>query len=203
MVFIYVLQLEKGKYYIGKTNNPKVRIDNHFSSNGSNWTYIYKPINVHEVIPDCDDYDEDKITKKYMDKYGIDNVRGGSFSSVELDKSTISVLEKMKNGTNDLCFKCGKSGHFANNCDYELIYACKFCRNHFKSEKICENHEKKCDKNNTKCDCPASYFSSHRKIKCFINNELLKDTQCFRCGRDGHLSYDCYSKKHIDGYYLK
>jgi hypothetical protein len=203
MVFIYVLQLEKGKYYIGKTNNTKIRIETHFNSNGSEWTKIYKPIQVYEVIPDCDDYDEDKITRKYMDKYGIDNVRGGSFSSVTLDKSTINVIEKMKSGTNDLCFKCGQSGHFANQCNYELIYECIFCKNEFTSKKNCENHEKKCNKNNTKCNCPVSYFSPHRKIKCFVNNELLNDNECFRCGRDGHYSSNCYAKTHLNGYILK
>lgn len=35
MVFIYVLQLEQGKYYVGKTNNPNFRLTSHFQSNGS------------------------------------------------------------------------------------------------------------------------------------------------------------------------
>ena len=35
MVFIYVLELENKKYYIGKTNNPKFRLDQHFNLNGS------------------------------------------------------------------------------------------------------------------------------------------------------------------------
>ena len=38
MVFIYALKLEKGKYYIGKTNNPKFRLESHFNSNVSEWT---------------------------------------------------------------------------------------------------------------------------------------------------------------------
>jgi len=46
MVFIYILQLEKGKYYIGKTNNPQFRLETHFNSNGSEWTKIYKPLKV-------------------------------------------------------------------------------------------------------------------------------------------------------------
>ena len=44
MVYIYILQLEKGKFYVGKTINPSFRLDSHFNSNGSAWTKIYKPI---------------------------------------------------------------------------------------------------------------------------------------------------------------
>jgi hypothetical protein len=69
---IYILKLENNKYYIGRTNNPKFRIENHFNNKGSYWTKKYKPINVIEVINNCDEYDEDKYTIKYMNLYGID-----------------------------------------------------------------------------------------------------------------------------------
>jgi len=96
MVYIYALQLEKGKYYIGKTNNPQFRLESHFNSNGSEWTKNYKPIKVLEIKPNCDDYDEDKYTKIYMDKFGVANVRGGSFASKELDESMIKLLTPKK-----------------------------------------------------------------------------------------------------------
>ena len=95
MVYIYILQLKEQKFYIGKTTNPKFRLYNHFNSNGSEWTKIYKPIKVLELIKNCDDYDEDKITQQYMDKYGIDNVRGGSFTRIKLDEATINILTHM------------------------------------------------------------------------------------------------------------
>jgi predicted GIY-YIG superfamily endonuclease len=49
MVYIYVLKLEQEKYYIGKTNNPQFRLDNHFTSNGSEWTKLYKPVFLLEL----------------------------------------------------------------------------------------------------------------------------------------------------------
>ena len=119
MVCIYVLQLQKGKYYVGKTTNPHFRIKSHFDSNGSKWTQLYKPLKLLELKQNCDDYDEDKVTRQYMDKYGIDNVRGGSFVSIKLDNSIINTLQKMEIGTNDKCFKCGEKGHFAKYCNYE------------------------------------------------------------------------------------
>lgn len=115
MVYIYALKLKHNKYYIGKTSNPDFRIESHFNSKGSEWTKIHNPVKLLELI-DGDDYDEDKYTKIYMDKYGIDNVRGGSYTSIILDNETKNQLVKNSNSTNDRCFKCGKYGHFANNC---------------------------------------------------------------------------------------
>jgi cellular nucleic acid-binding protein len=190
MVYIYILQLEKGKFYVGKTINPSFRLDSHFNSNGSAWTKIYKPIKMIELIPNCDDYDEDKYTRMFMDKYGIDNVRGGSFVSVELEQSTINHLKQMKNGTNDKCFNCGKSGHFAKDCKEckeEIIWCCEYCDKEFIDEKKCEYHEKNCKYNNE---------DSESEDDC-------DDVICFRCGREGHYANSCYASKHIRGYYLK
>ncbi len=142
MVYIYVIKLQQNKFYIGKTSNPQFRLENHFSSQGSEWTRLYKPICLEALIPDCDDYDEDKYTRMYMDKYGVDNVRGGSYTQVVLDKTTKEHLIRMSNGTNDRCFSCGKQGHFAKDCRIQQVAKVSF-ENLLKSKPIVMREEYK------------------------------------------------------------
>ena len=208
MVFIYTLKLIQGKYYVGKTNNPSFRLDNHFNSNGSAWTIKYKPIELLELIPNCDDYDEDKYTRKYMDTYGIDNVRGGSFVSIELDKTTIHHLTQMSNGTNDKCFICSKVGHFAKDCkkkDAYDVWCCEKCNKEFDNEKTCETHEQQCedeweDDEETDDDDDET---DEEDDDDDVEDNVESNGCCFRCGREGHYATSCYASKHIKGYYLK
>ena len=195
MVYIYVLKLQENKYYVGKTNNPSFRIENHLSGYGSSWTTIYKPLKLVELIPNCDDYDEDKYTQKYMDKYGVDNVRGGSFVSIELSKEEKKIIEKKINGSNDKCFKCGIKGHFASNClsTQKNSYNTNVCY---------------------RCGRPGHYASS-----CYATTntrgEYIDDSDdseewettdydeddivCYRCGRPGHYASCCYARTTING----
>ncbi len=116
MLFIYVLRCDKGKYYVGKTFSPKTRIRDHFNGCGSYWTSFYKPVEILKVYPNCDNYDEDKYTIKMMDRYGIDNVRGGSFTSLTLSPSEKGIIVKMIDSANNNCFACGSFEHFQNTC---------------------------------------------------------------------------------------
>jgi predicted GIY-YIG superfamily endonuclease len=117
-MYIYILKLVKGKYYIGKSLNPENRISNHFELKGSSWTKKYPPIKTLRIIRSRCDYDEDKYTQKYMKRYGINNVRGGSFCSVVLRKETINVIKLMIRSSSDCCFNCGSSEHFARDCNF-------------------------------------------------------------------------------------
>jgi predicted GIY-YIG superfamily endonuclease len=114
--YIYVLECEDNRYYIGKTSNPSFRIEQHKNGVGAVWTQKYKPIKVIETIETTDALDEDKITKKYMMKYGIEFVRGGSYTKIELDDWMIKSLEHEFLSAKDICYKCKEKGHFAKEC---------------------------------------------------------------------------------------
>lgn len=105
-LYIYILQLEENKYYVGKTKHPKFRLESHFNAEGSEWTKKYKPIEVVKIIEDCDEFDEDKYTLMYMSLYGIDNVRGGSFCSTIINKKNLKIIDNMIAGLSKEDVRC-------------------------------------------------------------------------------------------------
>ena len=191
MIYIYVLKLEDNKYYIGKTHNPKFRLDSHFKYQGSEWTKKYNPINLVE-LNEGDNFDEDKYTLKYMSEYGIQNVRGGSWCQIKLSQNDKDRAMKSIKGATDKCFECGQKGHFISNCPFityhssdEVVWCCKYCDKEFDTEKGCLFHE------NIYCK---------QRIKK-TNKKTSKNT-CNRCGRKGHYESNCYAKTDINGYLL-
>ena len=114
---IYVLNLEGGFYYVGRTNDLTKRFEQHRTGTGkgATWTKIHKVISYDKVIENASPLDEDKITKEYMIKYGIDKVRGGSYVKEKLTNDEIHLLQREIWGAQNLCFKCGNK-HFIKDC---------------------------------------------------------------------------------------
>jgi len=175
--YVYALQLSSSKYYIGKSFNVTKRFQEHLDGKGSSWTTKYKPIKILETKLITSQHDENNLTKDYMKKHGIQNVRGGSYTQLELPQESVSSIEKEITGNADKCYKCQQYGHFARNCSYEEeeeYWECDYCDRQFTTRFGCMVHEKKCS----------------------------QTSGCYRCGRDSHYANNCYASTHVKGYLL-
>lgn len=168
-LFIYVLKLSDEKYYVGKTfNNITQRMEEHMAGNGSPWTQKYAPIEVMEVKTG-DEYDEDKYVLKYMKQYGIDNVRGGSFSQLILPfDQYVQSWRSIQNASGN-CTACGKSDHRIESCTSDICYKCGQAGHLFTT-------------------CTAQAHTMGGRID-----------GCFRCGRPDHWAIRCNRSKDFLG----
>lgn len=126
-VFVYVLALHGGRYYIGKTRDPKKRCADHFDGKGPFWTRIYKPEIVVERYISGADFTEENKTKEYMIRHGIYKVRGGPYSASVLDDGMVKVLRQQLWHAKDKCFGCG-GNHFVKKCPQKaqvVEYCCR------------------------------------------------------------------------------
>jgi predicted GIY-YIG superfamily endonuclease len=79
---LYVLKLENEKYYIGITYNLNFRYAQHCQGHGARWTKLHRPVGIAEVRVNATLGLENLITDEYINKYGKENVRGGSWCQV-------------------------------------------------------------------------------------------------------------------------
>jgi hypothetical protein len=121
-MLVYFLTLTGGYYYVGRTTNLEVRLQQHVDGVASEWTKLHPPLGKCKVlVEDCDEFDEDKQVKIAMATYGIDKVRGGSYSRVKLDVIHMELIYIELKAALDLCFNCGKSGHFSHLCTRKKV----------------------------------------------------------------------------------
>jgi predicted GIY-YIG superfamily endonuclease len=188
---IYVLSLERGKFYVGKTDDVQRRYQEHLNGRGSSWTREYAPVKLERTIKCASAFDEDKITKELMAVHGIDNVRGGAYVNITLDSVQMESLTREIRGATDRCTTCGRSGHFAAKCyartdvegrgllEESVVYVCDTCKKEFSDPETCQRH------------------------RCSRSNRVGSGTgKCYRCGRHSHYSPSCFAARHVKGYVL-
>ena len=100
MTLIYILKLEKDKIYIGQTDNIQTTYEENINGQICDWTKLYKPYKIERLFDfemNKEFSDVNKITEDYMSTYGINNVRGGIYSNIELETNQIFYLENELN----------------------------------------------------------------------------------------------------------
>jgi predicted GIY-YIG superfamily endonuclease len=195
MTNIYVLRLEGGKFYVGKSDDILSRYQQHLNGVGSAWTRKYRPISLEKTINKASPFDEDKITKEYMSKYGIDNVRGGSYTQLELADTQKGSLTSEIRGATDKCMRCGRSGHYVNNC---------YARSDISGSSL-EGSEEESEEEEEEWECDYCERTFTTRFGCTVHEKSCKKSvsnTCYRCGREGHYSPSCYASRHIRGYSL-
>lgn len=145
---IYILKLENNKYYVGVTNNLDKRLMDHMNGKGSEWTKKYKMKSLYKLIHDYNAFDEDRYTKEYMNKFGIENVRGGSYSNFYLTPEQRKLLIKELRTANDECFKCGRNTHYSNKCYAKIDVNGEHIKHYKKPKEIKKEYKKDQNKHN-------------------------------------------------------
>ena len=205
---VYVLALKDGFYYIGRFNISQIK-----NGGGSSWTKLHPPVSVVETIyRDAEydeEFDEDEIVYKYMKKYGVDKVRGGTYSSTLLSDYSIKILNEKLN-KNEYIYKANENSVVTTTTDTDFTtvvydsskknqssdskkssrvsssssaHVCSYCEVSFIDDVMLKKHEER---------CMDSYFTKNK------NDGKI----CERCGRHTHITQYCKAKTDIQGYII-
>jgi hypothetical protein len=115
-ITIYVLECQDDCFYIGKTHlSVQDRFEQHKCGQGAAFTRLHPPIHIHKSFAG-DKWDEDACTLRFMELYGIENVRGGSYVQCKLSEELKQDIARRFTAARDHCFVCDNIGHFARDC---------------------------------------------------------------------------------------
>lgn len=142
MLYVYVLLLSESKYYI--TNYESIVSLSKFTLTDKNeWLNKYKIINIDELFTKCSCEDVNRITKIYVDKYGIENVRNVYYPNITLDDEFVNIMKDTRINLTES--KITQSDSKNNN--YKKVWFCDVCGEDFDNFNDAYNHEREHKKN--------------------------------------------------------
>ena len=184
---IYVLKLVQGKWYVGRTTDIHKRYILHKKGKGSAWTRIYRPLKgIHFEYKEESPFDEDKTTKEYMLRYGIDNVRGGIFVQPKLPIHIKKRLQEEIWAAMDYCVRCGSPDHFIKNCPHPPHPPHPLPSTEPSTEPSLEQEKNILD---IPIFCAYCGKSGHTISEC--------SERCIHCGQFSHKGEKCWKRCYI------
>ena len=94
--YVYVWELEEGKYYVGYSKNLSNRLEQHGTSDGALWTTRYKPVSILEIVRGDTSIEKAK-TLEYIRLKGFENVRGSYWCKIDYPSVPPMVQEYISN----------------------------------------------------------------------------------------------------------
>ena len=170
--YIYVLLLQNGKYYVGRTNDVSRRFREHRDGTGTAWTQLHPALKILRHRPCLSPHDEATTTLDVMREFGIDNVRGGIYCNLELSMADKRTITRSIHSAHNECYICGRPGHLASACNE---------RTHMDGSPL-----------------PAA-VSPQRQISPPRAGAGGSPQRCFRCGQPGHYKSVCFASTRADG----
>jgi hypothetical protein len=126
------------------------------------------------------------------------------------------VLEREFRGNDDQCVKCGLAGHFVGSCpdtvkeDVNLGGKFKKIAAMAGRQKLLERRGIVQPRGEEEWECEYCDRTFTTKYGCSVHERSCRPPSppakqpgtCYRCGRAGHYSPDCYARSHVNGYEL-
>eukprot|EP00871_Galdieria_phlegrea_P005596 jgi/Galph1/6037/GphlegSOOS_G4684.1 len=186
--YVYILRLENNKWYIGSSSNLEERLHQHCTGQGSSWTATYQPLELFDCVLQRDGWHEENLTKEYMIRYGIENVRGGPYTSCTFTEEEKEAIQRCLDSYEQRCYICGSSSHFAYGCRLNSINGSEEDIGISSADDICS----RCGREGHYCS--ECYATTHKNGQSLGSpsrhqtryNYSTNNSICSRCGREGH-----------------
>lgn len=116
----YVMGSHASRYrYVGGSTDIDARVRRHMEGSGTGWTAVYQlTMELPTLTPRLDNpfaWEEEEYYANVAD-YGVDFVRGGPYPAMQLSTETRSTIIVACVARINLCYHCGRRGHFASTC---------------------------------------------------------------------------------------